>query len=548
MTEEPSQSAYSDAKQSGKLAHAKVAEQILQEMKLATIQETNEICEYRDGVYHQKAKYKILRRIESIMEGNVTRQFREEVLEHIRISTYVSIDDFDPDPDILNLRNGLFHVRKGELTPHTPNYLSLNQLPVSYGPKVRARLFEQSLKEALPDVDDRLLLLDHFAACLWRNPRLKKALILFGDTDSGKSTFLNVLIALIGHENVSDVTLQDLEQHRFQTFNLVGKLANIFADIDKKELAQSRRFKTSMGGDRITVEKKFGQPFETYLYAKQIYSCNQIPETRDESDAFFNRWDMIGWKVRFAKDDTLLSRLTQPEQLSGILNILLKRLRRIVKLGVIPNSQTPDEVRAIWLAQSDFVTMFWNENIVRDPEGEIEVNALYSMYVDFCKQKKITAKSRTSFNQRLESFGAIKQPTRRGKENIVLWRGIKLRSERDQSECRSQTNRREKTGSSASLARASLRSLQNYPTTGLPDSIPVFFESLDQELFVREAITMYTHQSNGLFLCGFCDIYRVDEDAIQTHIREDHIHVATKGLECLEKLANRIPETSKLQR
>lgn len=426
------ESSRTDDEQAGKLAHAKVADQILGEMKLATIQETNEICEYRNGVYHQRAKYKILRRIESIREGNVTKQFREEVLEHIRINTYVSLEEFDTDPDILNLRNGLFHIRKGELTPHTPNFLSLNQLPVAYEPKARARLFEKKLNEALPDVDDRLLLLDHFAACLWRNPRLKKALMLFGDTDSGKSTFLNVLITLLGHENVSDVTLQDLEQHRFQSFNLVGKLANIFADIDKKELAQSRRFKTSMGGDRITVEKKFGQPFETYLYAKQIYSCNQIPETKDESDAFFNRWDMIGWKVRFAKDDTLLSRLTQQEQLSGILNILLKRLRKIVKLGGIPNSQTPDEVRAIWLSQSDFVTMFWNENIARDVEGEIEVNALYSLYVDFCNQKKITPKSRTSFNERLESFGAMKQPTRRDKDNIVLWRGIKLRSQQDQ--------------------------------------------------------------------------------------------------------------------
>ena len=88
-------------------------------------------------------------------------------------------------------------------------------------------------------------------------------------TDTGKSTFLN-LIRFLGEENVSDVALQDLETNRFQLVNLVGKLANIYADIDKKELAQSRRFKTTTGGDRVTVERKFMQSFETYIYAKDL--------------------------------------------------------------------------------------------------------------------------------------------------------------------------------------------------------------------------------------------------------------------------------------
>jgi putative DNA primase/helicase len=341
--------------------HYEVARMILQEKRLATIQETREILEYWNGVYHRGAIFKILKRIQDIMDDDCTSHFRSEVIELIRVKTYHSIEEFDSDPYILNISNGLLDIRNRELKPHSRDYLSLNQLKVKFDPLVKPKRFDRFIERCLPDYDQMLLVLDMFASCLWRTCRLKKSLLLVGPTDTGKSTFLNVVIRLLGEENVSNVALQDLETNRFQTVNLVGKLANVYSDIDKKELTQTRRFKTTTGGDRITVEKKFMHSFETYIYAKDLYSANQIPDTQDESDAFFNRWIVIPFEQQILpenQDRNLFEKLTTEKELSGILNALLKRLRSIIEEGTIPNAPTAEQTRSIWLGRSDFVRMF----------------------------------------------------------------------------------------------------------------------------------------------------------------------------------------------
>jgi P4 family phage/plasmid primase-like protien len=417
-----------------KLKHFEVSQQILKEMDLATIQETQEILEYQHGVYRKGAIFKIKKRINEIMDDDCSSYFRKEVLEDIRVKTNHSINEFDSDLDILNLRNGLLNVKQGELKSHSPQYFSVNQLNISHDPIAKPKKFHRFLEEILPDVDNRLLVLDMIAVCIWKTTRLKKSFMLVGSGDTGKSTLLNVIIRFLGEENVSNVALQDLENNRFQTSNLVAKWANIYADIDKRELSQSRRFKTVTGGDRITVEKKSVQSYETYLYAKLIFSANQIPETQDESDAFFNRWIIIPFDVQIPtdkQDKELFEKLTTEKELSGILNILLKRLRWIIKAGTIPNAPTAEETREIWLGRSDFARMFLNETIKLDIEGIIGRGEFYSSYIRWCQDKKITPKTDTSFNRKVETFGAIKASTRVEGEPKKVWKGISLKSKQE---------------------------------------------------------------------------------------------------------------------
>lgn len=74
---------------SRKLRHYQVANIILSEMRLATIQETKEILAYQNGVYHRGAVFRILRRIQEIMEDDCTSHFRNEVLEQIRVKANI---------------------------------------------------------------------------------------------------------------------------------------------------------------------------------------------------------------------------------------------------------------------------------------------------------------------------------------------------------------------------------------------------------------------------------------------------------------------------
>ena len=72
-----------------------------------------------------------------------------EIKDHVIRKTGITKDKFDSDIDIINVKNGLLNMKTGELLPHTPDYYSLNQLPIKYNPEAKAPKFEKFLNEVL---------------------------------------------------------------------------------------------------------------------------------------------------------------------------------------------------------------------------------------------------------------------------------------------------------------------------------------------------------------------------------------------------------------
>ena len=54
-------------------------------------------------------------------------------------------------------------------------------------------------------------------------------------------------------------------------------------------------FKMLTGNDTVSGEHKFKDRFDFRSYAKLIFSCNKIPETKDKSIAYFRRWIIINF-------------------------------------------------------------------------------------------------------------------------------------------------------------------------------------------------------------------------------------------------------------
>ena len=63
--------------------------------------------------------------------------------------TYKNLEEFDSDTDIINMKDGLFNWRTKEFLPHTPDYYSLNQIPIKYNPNAIPKRFIKFLKEVL---------------------------------------------------------------------------------------------------------------------------------------------------------------------------------------------------------------------------------------------------------------------------------------------------------------------------------------------------------------------------------------------------------------
>src|SRR6202022_4257649 len=120
---------------------------------------------------------------------------------------------------------------------------------------------------------------------------VQKLILLHGEEGSnGKSIFLTSITAFLGRNNVSNVPLHKLESDKFAPAQLWGKLANICADLSDVKLETSGTLKAITGGDAIYAEFKYRDSFRFVPTAKLLFSANQLPRSKDVSNAFYDRF------------------------------------------------------------------------------------------------------------------------------------------------------------------------------------------------------------------------------------------------------------------
>ena len=114
----------------------------------------------------------------------------------------------------INFRNGLFDPVNWKMLKHSPAYRSINQIPYSFNPdsKPERDLIDDFLENAIPDQDDREMVLEYIGLCFTKDTSLQTFLILVGIGGSGKSTIIRMIINAIGKENVSSVSLRGLSE------------------------------------------------------------------------------------------------------------------------------------------------------------------------------------------------------------------------------------------------------------------------------------------------------------------------------------------------
>ena len=385
-----------------------LADEIMSEAKFITFVDNDEVWSYHEGVYVKSGEARIKKAVESAVRES-TVHFTNEVVAHIRRRTYAERRDVDLEWYLLVVDNGVIDLRDGSFHEHSPDRILINKLPVKYDPSARCPGFFAFLSRSQPDPDARTRLLDHFASCLDRRPKKRRALLSVGERDTGKSTFLYVVESLLGKENVSNVPLQQIcGEDRFATAQLYGKLANIYADLGIIPLKYLGQFKALTGGDWISAQAKHKDMFDFLPHVKLLFSCNKPPDVKDITDeAFFSRWDVVYWKQQIRgeeKDENLKEKLTSPQELSGILNVVIGVLRRQIWRGAFTFESSPAEVRDFWLSESEPARAFLRGVVVAKLDGMVKREALFRKWEAWRLQRDLVQVSQRRFNQLVEQL------------------------------------------------------------------------------------------------------------------------------------------------
>ncbi|MDM1017122.1 phage/plasmid primase, P4 family [Clostridium perfringens] len=382
---------------------------------------------YENGVYNISGEKEAGRIIMDYMLPNycIMASIRD-CREQWDILVSKDFDDFNRNPYLVNVRNGLLDIRDMSFKEHTPSYLSTVQLNVEYNPQVDCPQFKKFLNEVL---DCKLIPLvqEIVGYLLTTNTASQKAFVFWGPARTGKSTLLWVVeYLLLGKKNVSNIPWQEIGD-KFKTAELLGKLANVFSDLPSKSIDDTGIFKVVTGEDYLMAEKKNKNPFKFKPFARLVFSCNELPRNYvDRTEGFYRRLIIVPFnrQIEKSKIDKALKYKFQREK-EGILNWALEGLKRLYENNFeFSENELTDGVKKEYKRENNNVISFVEECCELDSLFSCSRIELYEAYKEFCVEAGLKALSQIKFNKELEGNFNI---TRSRSGKLRSWNGVRIK-------------------------------------------------------------------------------------------------------------------------
>lgn len=424
-------------KQGWHLDIAKLVDDLLAEYSFKTLRDDEECFIYEDGVYTSLGEAKIKEECEKrVPKKFMTTHNVNEAIGHIKRSTYVDRRKFNREKWVLNLENGLYNVETGELSSHTSEFLSTIRIPVAYNPKADCPRVKQFFTEILKE-EHISTIEELFGYCLIPDYTIQRAFLLTGDGANGKSTLIEVLKHFIGRDNCSSLSLQAIEYQRFAVADLFGKLVNLYADIPSTKMEHVGLFKMLVGGDTVPGEKKFKDRFGFNNTARLVFSTNKPPRVDEDTLAFWRRWIMINLPNKFEgnkADRKILDKLITKGEISGLLNVALDGLKRLLNQHHYSYEPSPDEVAEKYRKSSDAIFAFVDDECESASDAWISKVILHDAFLDYCDKNNLSRLGKEAFGRMLKDTPNAHVESRKRRIDGVItwgWEGIRLAQEKE---------------------------------------------------------------------------------------------------------------------
>lgn len=329
-----------------------------------------------------------------------------------------------PDVRYVNTATGMLDWSTGRLEDHDPKYRSTWQVPVEWSDTHTDGQGEAVLGflETVFPADAIPFALELVGYCLYPGNPFRKAVLLLGAGRNGKTTFLELIRALIGPKACASIPLQTLAENRFAVAELYGRAANIAGDLDARSIKRTDTFKTVTGGDEVHAERKYAPPFSFRPWATLLFSANEAPLSADQSDGWFDRWLVVPFTNRIPDDELdphLLEKLTAPAELAALLYLAVDGLRALMSRGGFDPPPSITEAHGAYRERLDTVAAFVAERCSFHIDCWLPRTDLYRNYREWITDGGRHPLSSVTFNEHLTRHAAgaghpLTTKTRRG--------------------------------------------------------------------------------------------------------------------------------------
>ncbi|WP_028263923.1 phage/plasmid primase, P4 family [Atopobium fossor] len=346
---------------------------------------------------------------------------KSEVVAYIQEQAkyIISSRDMDKKPYI-QFKNGTWDVLGETFVEPRPEMYITNTLPVELKLNTKegeADLFIQRLSAG--DEQTQKLMCQVIGAAMCSKTIVSQSPMLIGysndiggEASNGKSTFLKVLTALLGTQNVSSLELATLGK-RFQASQIVGKLANIGDDIPNGFVSgeELSMFKKVVTGDTVYTDIKGGDGFSFTPRATLIFSMNEVPRLGDSSNGILRRIAFVPFRAHFTPDNENYVPnydivLNTPRNLQRLAYLGMCEVKELYEKGIFERlDDMEEELEQVRQENSSVVQWLDDERLIQQDFINKPTSQMYSRYCDWCRHAGI----RIPFSKRRFTLNVTKE-------------------------------------------------------------------------------------------------------------------------------------------
>jgi len=293
-------------------------------------------------------------------------------------------EEFDADPYLLNVQNGVVDLRTGDLLPHDKRLLLSKIAAYEYDPKADYGEWDDFVLWCCAGNAEQAHWLQVVLGQALIGTQLEHMVVfMFGTGANGKTQITDAILRTIGDyglESSAELLIAKGKDsvHVEMVASLFGSRIVVCPEPEKGSYWAAARVKSLTGGDEIRARHLYGREFSFKPSHTLIVHGNYQPEIRDLSMGFRRRMNLVPFSSYIRPEDRVKNygeKLAGP----GVLRWLVQGAVYYCANG-IPPSQRVRAATEAYIGEQDQFSRFIADTCTRDSAGWEPIGDLYSVY------------------------------------------------------------------------------------------------------------------------------------------------------------------------
>ena len=290
------------------------------------------------------------------------------------------------------LRNCLLNTRNGTTRDFTPAIKAYNKLNIAYDEKAECPGILRIIGEITAGDEEKISRIYDMLALLIMPDKFQcesNIFLLVGPGNNGKSTIADIAMDMLGIDNYASTSLFYLATDSYISDTIRGKIAVISTESGSREpVRNADRLRQISSGEPMTVQDKWRKAETMAVQCTQMHAANTVPNIHDQSLGWFRRICYIDLTVDFRGDRRDQDRVNDvrksESERSGLLNLLIPRMKAICKRHNIEMPQDPEDVKRWYNSRVNSAHKFYDACLEVKPVRRVNKSEVYDVYKWWC--------------------------------------------------------------------------------------------------------------------------------------------------------------------